>query len=255
MPEKVMNFAQALRLKHGSLREAEPVHYTSPSVLQPSPLSEPIQGTNPFEIRTPPYGEPVQASQGNPSTAEETTRPTQTRSNPEPVRRTEGFMQITNHLLDDILPTLEPHEQIVLLRLYRLSRGHRNAFCKVSLPKLVSTTRVKKTKLREAIATLVQRGLIKRLQDDVSNPDIYDRGMHFEMLLEGPDPIRRPDPSGTRTRSQGGHIKEGIKNKDSKEGAAPPDFQNCPDCTGTGFYYPNGHEGGVAKCKHEKLKQ
>ncbi len=29
----------------------------------------------------------------------------------------------------------------------------------------------------------------------------------------------------------------------------------CGDCGGTGFYYPNGYDGGVAKCKHEKLKQ
>jgi DNA-binding Lrp family transcriptional regulator len=27
----------------------------------------------------------------------------------------------------------------------------------------------------------------------------------------------------------------------------------CPDCKGTGFYYPNGPTGGVAKCRHEKL--
>ena len=28
--------------------------------------------------------------------------------------------------------------------------------------------------------------------------------------------------------------------------------QQCPDCGGTGFYYPNGYEGGVARCKHER---
>ena len=28
----------------------------------------------------------------------------------------------------------------------------------------------------------------------------------------------------------------------------------CPDCNGTGFYYPHGAEHGVIKCKHEKLK-
>jgi hypothetical protein len=28
----------------------------------------------------------------------------------------------------------------------------------------------------------------------------------------------------------------------------------CPDCGGSGFYYPQGYEGGVAKCKHEKLE-
>lgn len=28
----------------------------------------------------------------------------------------------------------------------------------------------------------------------------------------------------------------------------------CKDCGGTGFYYPQGFEGGVAKCRHEGLK-
>jgi hypothetical protein len=32
------------------------------------------------------------------------------------------------------------------------------------------------------------------------------------------------------------------------------DASQCPDCKGSGFYYPNGTGGGVAKCKHEKLR-
>jgi hypothetical protein len=31
------------------------------------------------------------------------------------------------------------------------------------------------------------------------------------------------------------------------------DSSTCPDCNGTGFYYPNGREQGVAKCLHSKL--
>jgi DNA-binding Lrp family transcriptional regulator len=31
------------------------------------------------------------------------------------------------------------------------------------------------------------------------------------------------------------------------------DASQCPDCGGSGFYYPNGPSGGVAKCRHEKL--
>lgn len=28
---------------------------------------------------------------------------------------------------------------------------------------------------------------------------------------------------------------------------------NCPDCQGTGFYYPGGKEKGIAKCKHSRM--
>ena len=32
------------------------------------------------------------------------------------------------------------------------------------------------------------------------------------------------------------------------------DTSQCPDCNGSGFYYPKGIEGGVARCKHEQLR-
>jgi hypothetical protein len=35
----------------------------------------------------------------------------------------------------------------------------------------------------------------------------------------------------------------------------PADASKCPDCAGTGFFYPGGYEGGVAKCRHERLTQ
>jgi hypothetical protein len=33
------------------------------------------------------------------------------------------------------------------------------------------------------------------------------------------------------------------------------DASKCPDCFGTGMYYPEGYEKGVAKCRHEKLNK
>lgn len=35
----------------------------------------------------------------------------------------------------------------------------------------------------------------------------------------------------------------------------PVDVGNCPDCQGTGFYYPQGKEQGVTKCPHARLKE
>jgi len=32
-------------------------------------------------------------------------------------------------------------------------------------------------------------------------------------------------------------------------------LNRCPDCGGSGFYYPEGFEGGVAKCRHQNLKE
>ena len=33
------------------------------------------------------------------------------------------------------------------------------------------------------------------------------------------------------------------------------DASGCPDCGGTGFFYPGGYEGGVARCRHERLTE
>jgi hypothetical protein len=46
---------------------------------------------------------------------------------------------------------------------------------------------------------------------------------------------------------------------DSGEGTHTPalseeERRKCPDCAGTGFWYPEGTEKGVAKCLHQKLK-
>ncbi len=32
------------------------------------------------------------------------------------------------------------------------------------------------------------------------------------------------------------------------------DASLCPDCKGSGWWYPKGERNGVAKCKHEQLK-
>jgi hypothetical protein len=33
-----------------------------------------------------------------------------------------------------------------------------------------------------------------------------------------------------------------------------PNISGCPDCSGTGFYYPQGQAGGVTRCPHSSLE-
>jgi hypothetical protein len=40
------------------------------------------------------------------------------------------------------------------------------------------------------------------------------------------------------------------------EGQSPKlDASKCPDCFGTGMYYPDGFDKGVARCTHERLEE
>jgi hypothetical protein len=41
---------------------------------------------------------------------------------------------------------------------------------------------------------------------------------------------------------------------DERPSLSAEQVKDCPDCGGTGFYYPQGFEGGVAKCRHERLE-
>ncbi|HEX8145470.1 MAG TPA: hypothetical protein VF553_23075 [Pyrinomonadaceae bacterium] len=42
---------------------------------------------------------------------------------------------------------------------------------------------------------------------------------------------------------------------DAKPARSTEALRDCPDCGGSGMYYPDGYEKGVARCKHENLKR
>jgi len=46
---------------------------------------------------------------------------------------------------------------------------------------------------------------------------------------------------------------EAAKSPPVAQNTPQADFSGCPDCSGTGFWYPEGIEKGVQRCKHEKL--
>lgn len=63
------------------------------------------------------------------------------------------------------------------------------------------------------------------------------------------------------------HLRRRLWKIDTKQGREAPEVSTpqsalsseqikaCPDCGGTGFYYPKGYEGGVARCRHERLNE
>jgi hypothetical protein len=52
-----------------------------------------------------------------------------------------------------------------------------------------------------------------------------------------------------QAHAEGRELPDQTANSKPLEGAS-----NCPDCGGSGWWYPDGPEKGVAKCRHEKLK-
>ncbi len=48
-------------------------------------------------------------------------------------------------------------------------------------------------------------------------------------------------------------IREAASQSSAQQGVPEADTSSCPDCQGSGFWYPEGTEKGVAKCKHERM--
>ncbi len=127
--------------------------------------------------------------------------------------RAEGFLRITNELLDDILPTLRPSEQVILLRLYRLSRGFSKSTCTVSIGTLASRCHLKPSQTRSCLKELERRGLILRLGVDLANPIQDLRGITFDVLISG----IAPSKSGGGVKFEAPPKFEPNKLKDLKE--------------------------------------
>lgn len=225
--------------------------------------------------------------------------------------------RVPNEIFDRVMPTLEPAQQVILWRLYRLSAGFDSLRCRVSLPKLSAMINVKPTQLRIHLKILEERGLIRRLSVDLANKNQGERGIEFEVrlprlaswesaalpktappsIIVAPseiEPNKLNTQKETHTNTEGvrvvgsrfslvkcrkyaEHLKatgQGINNpggyatKIHRSGEAdelieaflnpPPalasvDASKCPDCQGTGWWYPQGREAGAARCQHKRL--
>src|SRR5215213_3636661 len=84
------------------------------------------------------------------------------------VDSSKGYFQYLNDLSDRVIPELElkPFEQVVLNRLYRLSRGWKSEECTVGLGALAKQCVMARSSVQKSIVILVEKGLIEDLGED-----------------------------------------------------------------------------------------
>lgn len=162
------------------------------------------------------------------------------------------FTRIPNGILDRVLPTLSPYDQLVLLRLYRLSRGFGKEECTVGYQTLAVACNMSARQAQISVERLILAGWIERVDMVQGGQSRQGRGSVYRVNL----------PAAT-TKERGaiaqGTIAGSATNKDKdineriKRGASARNFSNCPDCEGRGYWWPEGYEKGVAKCKHKRL--
>lgn len=108
--------------------------------------------------------------------------------------RKEGYTRFDNWVLDDFLPRLDPYEQIVFLRLYRLTVGFNRTTCLVSHEKLAEKTNLSLSTVKRVCNRLVALGHIA--SSPVLGGSRSERGCEFEIL----GPVAASTTQASRTQ-------------------------------------------------------
>jgi hypothetical protein len=194
---------------------------------EPKPVPSsgiPIQGIPRDGIRAP--GRTVKA---RPAEAMPPPRPSPKLA--EIVRGERGYYPTFNDISDRLVPELklDAYEQVVVYRLYRLSRGWQKESCVIGHTKLAKYTNLSRSTVQKTVARLLERGLIENLGDRGNDGTEYRVLPGVPVLGRGipsrgiPSQEKGGSPGGTR-RSDGiprdGHIKnnKGSYKENNKKG-------------------------------------
>ncbi|HEX7313315.1 MAG TPA: hypothetical protein VF297_05315 [Pyrinomonadaceae bacterium] len=169
----------------------------------------------------------------------------------------EQYYSAPNELDDRIMPTLRPSEQVILRRVFRLTRGFHKTTCNVSVGKLARACNVSEKKAGEALNVLEDRGFIRRIDSSNKGKTNEVRGLTIECLIPEAVTARVAVSAKSAVSARAAVSAADADNKESalkgniKKGS---ELALCPDCQGTGYYYPEGTSQGVKRCEHLKLK-
>jgi DNA-binding Lrp family transcriptional regulator len=161
-----------------------------------------------------------------------------------------GHTEVPHVYADHLCRILTPPEQSVYFQLFRLSWGWKKETCFISNPRLGERSNLGESTVRKVIKSLVAKNLIERVGAKFGSDG--EQGVTYRVLpLSGPP--RDSGPAGKSGPLSRGPIKEKDLKESNKKVLASPDYRKCPDCQGSGFWYPDGVEKGVAKCKHVRM--
>ncbi|MDT5268290.1 MAG: Bacteriophage replication protein [Acidobacteriota bacterium] len=130
------------------------------------------------------------------------------------VREERGYYPTFNDISDRLVPELklDAYEQVIVYRMYRLSRGWQKDTCVIGHTKLANGTNLSRSTVQKTIARLIERGLIENLGDRGNDGTEY-------RVLPGVPVLQRGIPrDGIPPQAKGG-ISHGIRRSDG----IPPD--------------------------------
>jgi hypothetical protein len=159
-----------------------------------------------------------------------------------------GHLEYPYQLIDHLLRHLDVWEQAVYVQLYRLAWGFKSNRCLISNDRLAERSNVSVTKVKTATASLAGKGLIRKL--DRPHGVKVVQGVEYEVFAPSWQ-LHRSRLSESQPRES---QPSDAPNKEKTYKANDKAEAMCPDCFNTGFWYPEGTEKGVARCRHERIR-
>jgi hypothetical protein len=157
------------------------------------------------------------------------------------VREERGYYPTFNDISDRLVPELklDAYEQVIVYRMYRLSRGWQKDTCVIGHTKLANSTNLSRSTVQKTVARLIERGLIENLGDRGNDGTEY-------RVLPGVPVFQRGIPrDGIPSQGKGG-ISHGTRRSDG----IPPDRHNKNN---KGFY-KNNNKKGINRLTPEEIK-
>jgi hypothetical protein len=105
------------------------------------------------------------------------------------------FFSFFNEMVDDLLPTLDSNEQVLYIRLFRLSYGFNRNYCTVSQSLLIERTGFSRNTVRTSLQSLVQKGWVRVAHAGNRVSTTY-------LVVLPRDKITRSQNSGVNSESQ-----------------------------------------------------
>jgi hypothetical protein len=270
---KPLNFAQALRSKPGrppepdaDARKVEPSASTLPAPDSlPSPDSLSVTDSQPEAVSLSPadrQSAPVSLPADSSLPPDAIAYPPGSQPEPDslpapdsrrpdlwaPFKDKRGHLRQPHAYTDGLCQVLDVYEQAIYTQLYRLSHGYGKPTCKIGLPQLARRANMGKTTTQATVNRLIDKGLIRKLEYEIGRNKEQGTTYWVSSPDSQPDADSLPGADTIKVKA--------LKETNQKGAHARKDYSACPDCLGSGMFWPSGTigKGGVKKCQHPKLR-
>jgi hypothetical protein len=164
-----------------------------------------------------------------------------------------GHVEQPHQIVDHLFRHLDVYEQAAFTQLYRLSWGFGNKTCFISNPKLAERSNMSESQVKKVVVKLIAKGLARK----TGNVQGFgkNQGVEYEVAAPSWGIQRSSQLQQSRQIPRSSQLQQSPNKEEEKEINKAADFVQCPDCFGTGWYYPEGTgKGAKPGCSHPRLK-